>query len=270
MSTFLLTWKPDEWGYEKLKERLEAHASGEVIQRWSCGRTKNIPVGSRVFLTKQGKGYKGIFGSGHVTKEPFEEPHFNEEKRIAGKKSLYVLVNFDRLYDPLSEIKIDRSELEAFDPKVWDSQGSGKTIPEDAASHLEGLWLERTGGVGIPYPDEFPEGGSVKEGASKRVSVNAYERNPEARERCIRKWGLNCAVCNFHFELFYGQLGKGYIHVHHLKPLSKIREEYEINPIEDLRPVCPNCHSMLHRNKQVLSIEELQKLVRTYGGRGRS
>jgi len=175
------------------------------------------------------------------------------------------MVKFDRLYDPLSDIRIDRSELDAFDPKVWDSQGSGKTIPEEAASNLERLWLERTGGVEIPYADEISERSSVKEGASKTVSINAYERNPEARERCIRKWGLNCAVCNFHFEFFYGQLGKGYIHVHHLKPLAGIREEYEINPEEDLRPVCPNCHSMLHRNKQVLSIEELQKLVRTYG-----
>lgn len=223
-----------------------------------------------MFLTKQGKGHKGIFGSGLVTREPFEEPHFNEEKKKAGKKSLYVMVSFDRLYDPLSGIKIDRSELEAFDPKVWDSQGSGKKIPDEAASNLEMLWLERTGGVGIPYADELPEGSSVKEGASKKITVNAYERNPKARERCIRKWGLSCAVCNFHFELFSGQLGKGYIHVHHLKPLSEIGEEYELNPIEDLRPVCPNCHSMLHRNKQVISIEELQKLVRTYGSRGHS
>lgn len=266
MSTFLLTWKPDEWGYEKLKERLESYASGEVVQRWSCGSTKSISAGSRVFLSKQGKGHKGIFGSGHVTKEPFEEAHFNEEKRAAGKNSLYVMVNFDRLYDPLSEIKVNRSELELFNPKVWDSQGSGKKIPDEAAANLELLWLERTGGVGIPYPDEITEASSVKEGASKKVFVNAYERNSEARERCIRKWGLNCAVCNFHFELFYGKLGKGYIHVHHLKPLSEIREKYEINPEVDLRPVCPNCHSMLHRNKQVHSIEDLQNLVRNYSG----
>lgn len=146
MSTFLLTWKQDEWGYKNLQECIEAHAFGEAIQRWSCGSTKNISVGSRVFLTKQGKGSKGIFGSGHVTKEPFEGLHFNEEKRKAGKKSLYIMVNFDLLYDPQSEIKIDRSELQKLDPKVWDSQGSGKKIPDEVASELEKLWLERTGG----------------------------------------------------------------------------------------------------------------------------
>ena len=121
MSTHLLTWKTDEWDYEKLKERLNRYDSGESIQRWSCGNTKNIALGSRVFLTKQGKGYKGIFGSGHIVKEPFEELHFNEAKRKAGKKSLYVMVDFDRLYDPLTEIKIARAELDVFDPKIWDS-----------------------------------------------------------------------------------------------------------------------------------------------------
>lgn len=180
------------------------------------------------------------------------------------------MANFDRLYYPMSEIKIDRAELEIFDSKVWDSQGSGKRIPEEVAAKLESLWLERTGGVSLPYPDEIPADSPVKEGTAKQVVVNAYERNPEARERCINKWGLSCSVCSFHFELFYGQLGKMYIHVHHLKPLSEIRGEYEINPEVDLRPVCPNCHSMLHRTQPPLSIEELQKLVRTYGSHVRS
>lgn len=130
----------------------------------------------------------------------------------------------------------------------------------------EQQWLERKDRVEIPYADEIAESSSLKEGAYKKVSVNAYERNPEARERCIRKWGLKCAVCNFNFESFYGRLGMGYIHVHHLKPLSEIREQYEINPEEDLRPVCPNCHSMLHRREPVLSIEALQELVRSNGG----
>ncbi|EAW31099.1 hypothetical protein GP2143_03223 [marine gamma proteobacterium HTCC2143] len=265
MSTFLLTWSPDKWGYENLQEYLDARKSEEFVQRWSSGRTKKIPIGSRVFLTKQGKGNKGIFGSGHVTKEPAEEPHFNEEQLKLGKKALFVMVNFDQLYDPQSEIPITHSELQAFDSKVWDSQSSGITIPEETASKLEQLWLERTGAVEISYADEVPKDNSLKEGAAKKIWVNAYERNPDARERCIRKWGLNCVVCNFHFEQCYGHLGKRYIHVHHLKPLAEIQKEYEVNPEEDLRPVCPNCHSMLHRNKNsVLSIEELQTLVNMY------
>ncbi|WP_431146162.1 HNH endonuclease [Bacillus cereus] len=73
--------------------------------------------------------------------------------------------------------------------------------------------------------------------------------------------GFSCVVCGFNFEERYGQMGKDFTHVHHLKELSQIGEEYEINPIEDLRPVCPNCHSMLHKRKPAYSIEELKNLL---------
>jgi len=63
------------------------------------------------------------------------------------------------------------------------------------------------------------------------------------------------------FENQYGSYGKGYIHVHHLVPLSKIGKDYVVNPIQDLRPVCPNCHAMLHKNTQVLQIEELKSII---------
>ncbi len=36
-------------------------------------------------------------------------------------------------------------------------------------------------------------------------------------------------------------MGEGFIHVHHLKPLSEVGYEYRVDPIRDLRPVCPNC-----------------------------
>ncbi|PFQ93177.1 hypothetical protein COK28_07075 [Bacillus cereus] len=54
------------------------------------------------------------------------------------------------------------------------------------------------------------------------------------------------------------------MNIYHLKELSQIGEEYEINPIEDLRPVCPNCHSMLHKRKPAYSIEELKNLLKIY------
>jgi len=68
-------------------------------------------------------------------------------------------------------------------------------------------------------------------------------------------------VCNFDFEKNYGEVGKNFIHVHHLKPLHEITEKYELNPINDLRPVCPNCHAMLHRRKGCFSIAELKDIL---------
>ncbi len=60
----------------------------------------------------------------------------------------------------------------------------------------------------------------------------------------------------------YGDFGKNYIEVHHLRQIADIGEEYEIKPIEDLRPVCANCHRMLHKERPPPAIEELKtKLV---------
>lgn len=97
------------------------------------------------------------------------------------------------------------------------------------------------------------------EGSKKLVAVNRYERNPKARQLCLLKYGYQCSVCEFDFEQFYGEIGKKFIEVHHIKPLSGINEEYRVNPFDDLRPVCPNCHAMLH--KANVSIEELRRII---------
>ena len=112
----------------------------------------------------------------------------------------------------------------------------------------------------IIYPDEL-ENQNLSEGAKKQVIVNAYERNPKARQKCIKYYGTKCFICSFNFEKKYGEIGRGFIHVHHIKPLSEINEEYEVNPIQDLRPVCPNCHAMIHKKKPAYSIEEIKSLL---------
>lgn len=103
----------------------------------------------------------------------------------------------------------------------------------------------------------------VIEGAKILITVNRYERNSEARRLCIKVHGCKCAVCGFDFEKMYGAIGKGFIHVHHLKPIAEIGREYKLNPEKELVPVCPNCHAMLHRGKagKVLSVSELQQII---------
>lgn len=100
--------------------------------------------------------------------------------------------------------------------------------------------------------------GTVVEGGAKSVTVKIYERDRGARLKCIHHWGWKCFVCQFDFARTYGELGEGFIHVHHLKPLAEIGGVYDLNPVTDLRPVCPNCHAMLHRKVPALAIEELK------------
>jgi len=99
------------------------------------------------------------------------------------------------------------------------------------------------------------------EGALRRVVSSEYERNPAARLACIEHYGASCVVCGFSFESTYGEFGRGFIHVHHLTPVSAIGKEYRVDPIADLRPVCPNCHAMLHRQDPPFTIEELRDLM---------
>lgn len=110
------------------------------------------------------------------------------------------------------------------------------------------------------FPDEISPSAVFQEGAVSKVLVNAYERNPVVRQKCVEYYGTSCYVCGFNFGLVFGELGEGFIHVHHLHPLSEIGEEYEVNPVEDLRPVCPNCHAMIHWCSPPLSIEEIKML----------
>ena len=106
--------------------------------------------------------------------------------------------------------------------------------------------------------DEIAETSTLVEGAKRRVTVNAYERDPEARRMCIKRHGWNCAVCEMNFAETYGEIGTAYIHVHHKTPLNTLGKDYAVDPEKDLIPVCPNCHAMLHRRRKVLSIEELR------------
>jgi 5-methylcytosine-specific restriction protein A len=56
-------------------------------------------------------------------------------------------------------------------------------------------------------------------------------------------------------------LGEGVIHVHHLRELATLGKEYEVDPINDLRPVCPNCHAILHTSTPAMTINQLRKVL---------
>ena len=117
------------------------------------------------------------------------------------------------------------------------------------------------------YPEELESRREYVEGARRQICVNAYERDPRARQDCLKHYGYACTVCGFSFEQVYGDLGRDFIHVHHLKPLALCDPEYTLSPVDDLRPVCPNCHGMLHHSGRVLTIEELQaRLVPRHSG----
>ena len=72
----------------------------------------------------------------------------------------------------------------------------------------------------ILLPDEIADD-AYPEGARKLVTVNAFERNPEARRRCLAHYGYRCSVCGLNLEDRDGEAGRELIHVHHLRPLAR-------------------------------------------------
>jgi 5-methylcytosine-specific restriction protein A len=101
----------------------------------------------------------------------------------------------------------------------------------------------------------------LPEGALTSISANRYERSRYNRTLCINFHGTKCKVCGMNFEDVFGQLGKGFIHVHHVTPVSMMGDNYIINPIKDLVPVCPNCHAMLHKRNPPYTVQELREIL---------
>lgn len=268
MSTYILTWNPKKWHWseELYEEEMLRTARGELVAgRWSCGRTKRILPGDRLFLLRQ-RSLRGIISSGFATSEVIEDEQWDVTRQ--DRMARYVEYQSDALLPAEQRLPVEQV-LKAALGIPWNNlQASGVRVPEQYANRLEKLWERHLAKLGrskkpVVFPEESSERAYI-EGATQRVIVNAYERNPEARAECLAHYGLSCVVCDFSFAEAYGELGEGYIHVHHLRELARIRRSYRIVPVRDLRPVCPNCHAMLHQTTPALTVEELRRIIKQH------
>ena len=188
--------------------------------------------------------------------------------KYGGVNSLYGRLG--KLFSKENGVKPSHQKID--EPRWWSILSNGYKdhksgnffweMRSEVAEALEKLgWVTSKNPVLRVFPDEVNETEIFQEGAVRQILVNAYERSPQARQKCIDHYGESCFVCEFNFGEVFGELGKGFIHVHHLLPLSEIAEEYEVDPVKDLRPVCPNCHAMIHRCSPPLDIEEVKGLI---------
>jgi 5-methylcytosine-specific restriction protein A len=149
-------------------------------------------------------------------------------------------------------------------PTLWlqDDRG-GQDVAGALWNDREVINLAELPQVASPglLPEEVIDPGAYIEGACRRISVNAYERDHMARTRCIEHYGAECFICGLNFGRVYGPAAEGYIHVHHVRPLSTVAGSYAVDPVADLRPVCPNCHAMIHLNGECLSIDEVRQML---------
>ena len=271
MADFILTWNPEKTEVN-CDDFVKLTAKGAVVpdENWSVGsRTSGIGYGDRAFLLRQ-RSKRGIVACGSVTSTVYQDQHWEDPERLANYVDLIwnVWLNAD-----------DRLQVEELKQQVpgvhWDHlQGSGVKVPDDAAAPLDRLWESHLRNLGRQPPrlafqeiaDEVLPSASYREGAVSRISVNRYERDPRARADAIALHGLDCVVCGFNFEAVYGpELGGMYVHIHHLRELSRLPPRYRVDPARDLVPVCANCHAMLHRRRPALTPEELRRHLENRG-----
>ena len=110
----------------------------------------------------------------------------------------------------------------------------------------------------------------IEEGTRRLKNVQVYERSKKLREAAISNYTLNghltCSVCSFDFSAVYVERGRGYIEIHHQKPIFQYEEQdtakFLDQALQNVAPVCSNCHRMIHREKNApMPVEELRHLV---------
>lgn len=120
----------------------------------------------------------------------------------------------------------------------------------DIKSSLGIVYKARTSTI-IPYEE------LIAEGEAKTVVTKSYERSRKLRNAAIEHFSRNgiitCDCCGFEFKSFYGEVyGTSCIEIHHLKPIFQYASMSVVQTIDEalnnLLPVCPNCHRVIHRN----------------------
>ncbi len=169
-------------------------------------------------------------------------------------------------------LELDAVQVDASTPSSWPHDWGtirismkkvGVVVEKSSGYDFDATFPWATGFLGLALAllplEEIDESAieGESEGAALLKLVKQYERSRINRAACIEIHGTACRICNFDFGAQFGELGEGFIHIHHIVPVSEMGGSYSLDPGKDLLPVCPNCHAMLHRRKPTLTPDEL-------------
>jgi len=230
MAAFLLSWNPEKFHWDTLrKEIARVQRKGFVTARWSCGNRTDLPKGSEFFLIRLGPALKGLVGRGVTTSEPFEDKHWDPEKRRQKMTAQYVKVRFTDLSEapviPWTELQ--QRPLSRF---KWSTFTSGVAIPELTAEELDRRWQAArarralaTGRAGAdimsshPFADELTQDIKILDQADlsptdKEALINARRGQGIFRDNVLRR-EPHCRVT--------GIDDPNYLIASHIKPWSE-------------------------------------------------
>ena len=192
-------------------------------------------------------------------------------------RNLFVsILNYSQEDGATVSLKIDNKSFDFKDDAFWGVEWLNLTFGfrvgqlnlsddhEIDAQDIVRNWISRmTAAVISLMPMEGHEHDNEKypEGASVTVQVNRYERDPRNRAAALSIHGYACKGCGLVMSDLYGDIATGFIEVHHIKPVSVMGDNYLIDPVKDLLPLCPNCHSIVHRRKPPYTLNELKEIL---------
>ena len=177
-----------------------------------------------------------------------------------GQAKRYHLLHAGKHYDSKAIVGVAYGNQFGRPLNASDFSGGKKTVVRKLKSLGFEVVADQIVEKFVALPEEA-EASEFWEGSQQSVIVNKYERSAEARAECIQHYGTTCYVCNFDFAKVYGDDFMGFIHVHHIVPLAAKRAAYKVDAKKDLRPVCPNCHAVIHYGGQTRSIMQVKKLL---------
>ena len=257
----VLVWSARHWNRWNYRAAVEqVLTSGRILDRWEVGSGRSIPLGTEAWLLFHGSSGagSGLIGHGIVVSETAGA---GTEGANAGRS---LGVAFDALLPLGEQIPTDTLAAEVPEIRWGDAANSALlSVPPQAQHGLRRLWREQGPEAGDPF-DVVP--GAYPPEATTTVGANRYERDADARRVCLAFHGTACAACGFSFEASYGDVGNGFMHVHHTVPASRLRAGYELDPVTDLVPLCANCHAMVHRGVSTpRTVQELRNVLSAAG-----
>jgi hypothetical protein len=142
MAAFLLSWNPEKYFWKSLrKDIVRIRRKGYLTGRWSCGNRADLPKGSEFFLVRLGPALKGLVGRGVTASLPYEDKHWDPDKRRQKIKALYVKVRFTDLNEApvISWEVLQQRPLSRFN---WSSIATGVALPEVIVGELHRRWAD--------------------------------------------------------------------------------------------------------------------------------
>jgi 5-methylcytosine-specific restriction protein A len=258
MAAYLFVWNPKLWHCDSndLSDELVAVPGGEGWDH-ACANRAAQP-GDRAFLIRLGREPRGIVGSGTVTSEVFNRPHWDLEKRRQGIQSPGVWIRWDTLLVAGRDAILPIADLKrgTLGKMHWSSQKSGVTIPPIVVPALEKAWASL---VGRKLEQQVAGAYRAWEGLVTESRVPKRKRDRRLRELAMAGANGVCAACGTDFSAVLGGFGTSVLQAHHHQQVA-LYDQPVLNGVADLAVVCANCHRLIHHDVQnAMSVADLRK-----------